>query len=165
MLLSLWPDRWNSRYSRSQPAMWKSCKDRECRAWLRVSVTVHVPYGGFPLCEETSWPQRLLQRGYWSGTAWEFRGLVRYISQWGTWWPAGRQGVGEEAETSTFRSAGGRKRTEPLGLAAVLRPQSPLPHWQTLSNRAASTPTGPHLLTVPSPVGLRGHFNSSHHKD
>lgn len=68
-------------------------------------------------------------------------------------WHAGRHSTTEVAERSTSCS-GNRKWTVSLRMTcAYMRLLSLPPQWCALSKKTTPTPTRPHLLKVPSPLG------------
>jgi hypothetical protein len=75
------------------------------------------------------------------------------------WWPTGRHGAGEEAESSASGPTGSRKREWATGLDWAPQTSKPTLLRHTSFSKATPTPTRPHLLIVPLPMSLWGPFS------
>lgn len=96
------------------------------------------------------------------------------LSSWlGAWWPAGRHGAGELAESPTSRSIGSMRR-KTLGLAWDFEPSKPSPQGThllhqglTYCNRITPPNSSSHItswllrIQIYEPMG--GHYYSNYH--
>jgi hypothetical protein len=98
---------------------------------------------------------------HWIGAGLQVQRSSSLLPPWRkTSWRADRHGAGEGAESSTSGSkAAGREVDSGPSLSTLnLKAYS---QWQIFSKATIPTPTGPHLLIVPVPTSLCGHFHQT----